>query len=172
MADEARGSRVQRLGFRTWRQLPLAVRLFVIRRATPSFNVGAICVIDRADGALLLIRNSYRSGWGFPGGFLKRGETPDDAVRREIREEVGVDLVIDENPKVVVDPALRRVDVIYTGRPGDTERAPSPRPTSPEVLEAKWFPAAELPDLQPEAVSALIELGRSQRPPVARERAD
>lgn len=164
MTDEQPGNRLQRLGFRTWRRLPLPVRLFVVRRATPSFYVGAICVIERSDGAMLLIRNSYRRGWGFPGGFLKRGETPDDAARRETREEVGVDVVLDPKPKVVVDAGMRRVDVIYTGQAVEGGEADDPRPRSPEILEARWFPATELPDLQAEAVSALIELGRAKRP--------
>jgi ADP-ribose pyrophosphatase YjhB (NUDIX family) len=159
--SSASGSRLQRLGFRTWRRLPLAVRLFVVRRATPSFHVGAICVIERADGALLLIRNSYRTGWGFPGGFLKRGESPADAARRETREEVGVDVVLDPNPKVVVEAGMRRVDVIFTGRAAD-EDAADPQPRSPEILEARWFPSTALPDLQVEATSAMIELGRAQ----------
>ncbi len=164
MAAEPGGSPLQRLGFRTWGRLPTWVRLFVVRRLTPSFYVGSICVIERSDGALLLIRHSYRKGWGFPGGFLKRGETPADAARRETREEVGVDVVLEESPKVVVDAHDRRVDVIFTGRAVDGAAQAPPSPRSPEILEARWFPATELPQLQREAVSALIELGRSHRP--------
>jgi ADP-ribose pyrophosphatase YjhB (NUDIX family) len=166
----AEGSRFQRFGFRTWRLLPLGVRLFVVRRATPSFSVGAICVIERPDGAMLLIRNSYRSGWGFPGGFLKRRETPADAVHREVCEEVGIDVDIDANPKVVVDAAVRRVDVIFSGRPVEAASGvatKSPMPMSPEILEVRWFPADDLPELQVEAATALIELGRAKRPPAA-----
>ena len=157
--------RVERLGFRLWRRTPLVFRLFLIRRMTPSYHVGAMCVIERPDGALLLIRNSYRRGWGFPGGFLKRGESPGDAARRETCEEIGVEVDIDTNPKVVVDPRLRRVDVIFTGRLPSGAPITTPRPRSAEILEAQWFPATQLPDLQPEAVTALIQLGRSQRPP-------
>ena len=155
--------RLKRLGFRTWGRLPGKARRFLIRRGTPCFSVGAMCLIERADGSLLLVRHSYRRGWGFPGGLLKRGETPIDAVRRETKEEIGVDVVLDDNPKVVVDPRPRRVDIIFTGRAAGQSDAPHPR--SPEIVEARWFAVADLPDLQPEAVSALIELGRSQRPP-------
>ena len=155
--------RVKRLGYRTWGRLPGVARRFLIRRGTPSFHVGSICIIERADGELLLVRLSYRPKWGFPGGLLKRGESPVDAAHRETREEIGVEVVLGDNPKVVVDPDSRRVDVIFTGRPaaGEAERS---RPRSPEILEVRWFPAGGLPDLQEEAVAALIELGRAHRP--------
>ncbi len=159
---------LERALFRVWRRAPLFARQFLIRRATPTFSVGAMCVVERADGALLLVRNAYRPGWGLPGGFLKRGETPVEAVRREVQEEVGVEVELDDNPKVVVDARLRRVDVIFTGRPAGFSLADvGPAPRSTEIVEVQWFPAAELPDLQPESTSALIEVGRSKRPPLA-----
>ncbi|MEW6153214.1 MAG: NUDIX hydrolase [Actinomycetota bacterium] len=162
------GNALQRLGFRTWRVLPQPVRQFVVRRATPSYSVGAIVVIERSDGSLLLIRNSYRQGWGFPGGFLKRGEAPADAARRETGEEVGVEVVVGDNPKVVVDAHARRVDVIFGARPVDEAAAAWPRPQSPEIVEVSWFPPDGLPALQDEAASALIQIGRANRPPAPR----
>jgi hypothetical protein len=77
-----------------------------------------------------------------------------------------VDVVVEDNPKVVVEPRFRRVDVIFRGRPVDSDAtsAAAPEPRSPEIVEARWFPATDLPDLQPEAVDALIQLGRSVRP--------
>ena len=41
---------------------------------------------------LLLIRTSYRSCYALPGGFVRRGESSEQAARRELQEEVGVDL--------------------------------------------------------------------------------
>ena len=40
--------------------------------------------------ALLLVRSSYRIAWNFPGGTIRRGETPEMAARRELAEEIGL----------------------------------------------------------------------------------
>ena len=39
---------------------------------------------------VLLVRASYRTAWNFPGGNLRRGETPEAAARRELFEEIGI----------------------------------------------------------------------------------
>ena len=48
------------------------------------------------DDRLLVIRNSYKSGETLPCGGLKRGETHRRAARRELREEVGIDVGEDQ----------------------------------------------------------------------------
>ena len=42
------------------------------------------------DDRVLLVRNSYRPWLSFPGGGLKRRESPVEAAARELREEVGI----------------------------------------------------------------------------------
>jgi 8-oxo-dGTP diphosphatase len=153
--------RVHLLALKVFRRLPVGARRFVVHRIAPGYSVGAMCFIERHDGALLLVRLSYRDRWGVPGGLLKRGEAPDAAARREVLEEVGVDVELLGDPAVVVDPAARRVDLAYRARLAAGQDAEAARPGSPEIVAAAWFPRDDLPELQHETTGALVVLARS-----------
>ena len=159
--------RLHQLALHVYRRLPVQARRQVVRSITPGFTVGAMCFIERGDGALLLVQQSYRQRWGVPGGLLKRGETPEDAVRREVREEVGLDVVLVGEPAVVVAAEPRRVDVIFRARPAAGEDPTRAAPQSPEIVAVSWFPADALPELQHETSGALVALARSSRAPQA-----
>ena len=105
---------------------------------------GALALLVHAD-QLLLIRNTYgRPVWTLPGGMMKRSEDPEVAMRREVYEEVGI----------ATDGLLQPLGV-FTGRQAhrhDTIHifvAQVPQVTVQidpgEILDARWFPLAELP---------------------------
>lgn len=61
------------------------------RPGQPVSTVGALIVNGR--GELLLVQtHKWSHRWGIPGGKIRRGETCEDALRREIREETGLEL--------------------------------------------------------------------------------
>ena len=115
---------------KVFQRLPRKARVSLVHLIAPGFTVGAICQLERDDGAILLVRHAYRHRWGLPGGLLQRGEAAPDAVVREAMEEVGVAIVVLGEPAVVVDPKPRRVDVVFRARladPADAARvAPGP----------------------------------------------
>lgn len=139
-------------------RLPRSVRRGVVRTIAPSYSVGAICVIERDDGHVMLIRQSYRQRWGLPGGLLARDEEPEAAALREVREEVAIEVELTSPASVFVEPRLRRVDVIYRARPAAGDNA-HPRPSSPEITAVEWFPLDGLPPLQAETATALEMVG-------------
>lgn len=57
-----------------------------VRRPRHEGVQAAIHVQDR----LLLLKSSYRREWNFPGGGVERRETPEQALRRELAEEIGL----------------------------------------------------------------------------------
>jgi 8-oxo-dGTP pyrophosphatase MutT (NUDIX family) len=76
---------------------------FVLRPA----HEGAVVALWRGD-RVVLVHQTYRRRWTFPGGGVGRGEAPEAAVRRELREELGLELAR-------LDPALVCSDQ-YEGR--------------------------------------------------------
>lgn len=152
---------------RVYRRLPRIGRRLVVRTMAPSFTVGAMCLIERDDGAVLLVRHFYRARWGVPGGLLKRGEDASHAARREVLEEVGLVIEIVGEPAVVVDAEPQRVDIVFRARPQAQADIGEVSPRSPEIIEARWFPPDKLPELQDETATALVALARTAHAPVS-----
>ena len=57
-------------------------------------SVGGIAFDEK--GRILLVNPSYKARWDLPGGILEAGEDPVTGLRREIREELGVDCRVGE----------------------------------------------------------------------------
>jgi 8-oxo-dGTP diphosphatase len=160
MADRSLRARGHRGLLRVFQWFPSSVRRVTVRIISPSYTVGAICIVERPDGQILLVRQAYRRKWGIPGGLLKRGEDPAVGARREVFEEVGIAVELLGPPAVVVDPDPQRVDIIYRGRPLSLSEIGEVRPNSPEIVEVGWFARDALPELQFETAEAMVALAR------------
>lgn len=58
--------------------------------------LSASVLIENESGELLVLKANYKTTWSPPGGVIDAGETPRQAACREVREETGVELDIDE----------------------------------------------------------------------------
>ena len=142
-----------------FRYLPAPVRRAAVHIGAPSYTVGAVAVLRRPDGCLLLVDQRHSEGWAFPGGLLSRGESAVDAVVREVREEVGVDLdpATLPVPHAVVTASVRRVDVVFTV---EVDAGVDARQEDDaEVKRIGWYSLDELPSLSRPTADILRVLG-------------
>lgn len=111
------------------------------RNDQPRFRVGVFSVIER-EGRYLLARRADIGWWNLAGGGLEEGETVDDGLRREVREEIGSEIEIARLVGVYSKPQKREIVLAFLCHlaPGSPE--PS---TSDEVSEVGWFAPGELP---------------------------
>ena len=96
--------------------LPKGVQLFFMRLFQNQFLVGVTGVIFNDKNEVLLFKHTYRQhAWSLPGGYLKAGEHPTEALEREIKEESGLVVSVDESLKVRTDRTGARLDMCYVG---------------------------------------------------------
>ena len=125
--------------------VPYGLRVQALRMLGYSFIVGAVAVIRDADGRLLLARHTYPVGrsrhevWALPGGAVEKYESIPEALRREIAQELHLDIAVDR--LLLVDTSeAPLLDFIFSC----AIRAGQFRPSS-EVAEIGWFSVAEPP---------------------------
>jgi len=140
---------------RLYRRLPLPYRLekWLIRRLTPTFLVGVAGVVRDERGQILLLEHVFHRYyvWGLPGGWVGRDESPAAALRREIREETGLEVEIVALLAVESDRDPSRLQIGYLCRPlGQVTHL------NREILSAHWRPPADLPGPLPPFHCALI----------------
>jgi 8-oxo-dGTP diphosphatase len=59
----------------------------------PGFPACSGALLFNAADELLMVKPTYKSWWEIPGGIMEAGESPIEACVRELREELGLDLV-------------------------------------------------------------------------------
>jgi 8-oxo-dGTP diphosphatase len=100
---------------------------------------------------MLLIKRKhepFKNHWAVPGGFMNIDETTDEAVKREVYEETGIEI---ENPEqfatfsnVQRDPRGRTVSVVYFLYIDREKLSPK---AGDDASEINWFSLENLPEL-------------------------
>ncbi len=58
-------------------------------------KVAQKAIIEK-DGKVLIVRNTHDTAWELPGGRLNVDELPLEGLKREVKEEIGVDIIVHE----------------------------------------------------------------------------
>lgn len=112
------------------------------------------CVVfgfDEGELRLLLIQRGlepFKGRWALPGGFVRVEETLDDAARRELVEETGLQNVFLEQLYTIGsldrDPRERVVSVAYYALVKLSDHRAK---AATDAANAEWFPVSKLPKL-------------------------
>ena len=136
----------------------------VVSRADPRTVMVVLAVVER-EGRVLLIQEAkqrLRGKWNLPGGRLEPGESLVEALRREIREEAGIEVTVRD--LLYLDQlASQRAEVPSRLRFVFRADAASDRlKTEPDEhsLQARWVPRSQLGtlELRNAIVTQMIEL--------------
>ena len=131
--------------FQLWRRLSSSLQWRLLWWVNSKFMLTVACVVQDENGDILLQRHRHwvQDVWGLPGGIVKSGETLEQAITREVKEETG--LVLDDVRLVHLASGYRlRAEAYFSARLA----ADSPRQINlqeSEVLEARFFSSQNLP---------------------------
>lgn len=105
------------------------------------FLIGVTGIIFNGKDEVLLLKHTYRqTSWSLPGGYMKGKEHPSEGLEREIEEESGFIVSVDDQLKIRTDRASSRLDICLIGKyiGGEFKK-------SAEVSEGGFFSFENLP---------------------------
>jgi 8-oxo-dGTP diphosphatase len=145
---------LKELAEKIWRHAPRSLRRWGMRLTHARFTVTAAGIVFDERGRVLLLKHRFRSGsgWGIPGGFVEAGEQPEEGLRRELLEEIGLELDSAELIHTRTFKKPRQIEIIFRCRSRGTAL-----PQSMEIRKAGWFTAAEIPEGLPQDQRRLIK---------------
>jgi ADP-ribose pyrophosphatase YjhB (NUDIX family) len=135
-----------------WKRIPSRFRLNIIRATQKKFTASVAVIVTNSSEKVLLLDHILRpaSGWGIPGGFINQGEQAEDAARRELREETGIEL---ENVKMLrVRTINRHIEVLFRAESNDKAEV-----KSREIKDLDWFAVDEMPAEMSAVQKSIVE---------------
>ncbi|MFN3975333.1 MAG: NUDIX domain-containing protein [Dehalococcoidia bacterium] len=104
----------------------------------------AVALVERG-GGILFVRRKMEPGaglWALPGGYVDRGEPVEEAARREVKEEAGLEIEVGPLLGLYSEAGNPVVLAVYIAHETGGELAPGP-----EVDALGFFPPHALPVL-------------------------
>lgn len=130
-------------------------------------TLGVRAVVLDDEDRVFLVKHSYVAGWYLPGGGVDLGETMEQAMARELKEEGDIDLTGEASLHGIFlnDHVSRRDHVaVYVVRQFRQERVPAP---NREIVECGFFAVSALPEGTTPGTRLRIAEVLQGRPPIA-----
>lgn len=124
----------------------MSLGLRLLRPTHARFTAGVVGVVLNKAGAVLLVEHVFHAPdpWGLPGGWIDRHETPQAALKREMHEELGLDVTVLEPVLVGQGGHSAHLDIAFRCR-AENEVGQ----LCAELLEYRWAPQGDLPPMPP-----------------------
>lgn len=130
---------------------PHGLRVFLIRASQKKFTVSVGAIVLNEENKVLLLDHVLRpqSGWGIPGGFIDPYEQPLDAIKRELKEETGIEL---ENIEMQWVRTIRKhIEIIYLAHGKGLAEV-----RTREIHSLDWFSIDEIPETMSEIQKRMV----------------
>ena len=132
---------LQKFVGKIWRKTPSFLRSWMVRATQTKFTVSVGAIVINHENKVLLLDHVLRpaSGWGIPGGFIDADESPVEAIKRELREEIGLEI---ENIEIFrIRTAARHVEILFSAHSAQQGEV-----QSFEIKELGWFDYKSMPE--------------------------
>ena len=123
-------------------------------------KVAVIALVVHCSRVLLIQRavDPAKGKWSLPGGYMDAGEMPQEALQRELKEEVGLGTKIGDLIEIfpMVNDGEERIGIVlaYEGEPSGSPEIPF---VADDAQDAGWFSSDEIPsDLAFESTETLL----------------
>ncbi|MBA4320230.1 MAG: hypothetical protein C0412_17675 [Flavobacterium sp.] len=124
-------------------------------------NFGVKCILQY-ENQILMVRHTYgHKLWCFPGGGMKKGEIPEEAVRREIREEVNIEMSELISIGQFFTASEYKRDTVYCFE--SEVKSKDFKINEEEIREAKWFPINNLPSNISRYATEILSIAQAKK---------
>ena len=134
-----------------YKNLPKFMQRAIVRTLFPTYVVCSKVYLENNEGKFLVVKPTYHKAWDIPSGHTDKGESPDDAAKRELFEETGVTVENLEQKASVFQPKVNTVQVIFAAK---LDHSPEHQADNIEISEVRWVTREEV-NLNPFAREAL-----------------
>ena len=118
---------------------------------TPKHSVSVAGIVVNDAGHVLVIQRRDNGQWQPPGGVLELGETFEEGVRREILEETGILVEVQQLTGVYKNMQLGVVALVFRCRPLAEQQS-----ATDEAEAVRWVKPGEIPNLMAPAFAVRV----------------